>query len=163
VVGRVIVGVDGSWGSIEALRWAAKHGGQTDGIIDAVSAWPSEFGYVTHPPIAAPGLAMGTAAAAAAEVDQALAAEATEIAQRSVILAEVVEVPIRIRVVRGPAASVLLQLAGPDDMLVVGASRHRAMVGLVTGSVALHLVARARCPVVVVRGDRKGHGRATNE
>ncbi|HEX7186910.1 MAG TPA: universal stress protein, partial [Actinomycetes bacterium] len=54
---------------------------------------------------------------------------------------------------RGPATTVLSELAGPADMLVVGPSGHHAVVGAILGSVTTYLITHARCPVVVVRGD----------
>src|ERR1035441_2274121 len=45
-VPRIVVGVDGSPSSQEALRWAVRQAGLTGGTVDAVMAWefPSAIG-----------------------------------------------------------------------------------------------------------------------
>jgi nucleotide-binding universal stress UspA family protein len=57
-------------------------------------------------------------------------------------------------VVEGRAATVLLHEAADADLLVVGNRGHGAFTGMVMGSVSLHVIAHAPCPVVVVNGDR---------
>jgi hypothetical protein len=44
--GRIVVGVDGSDCSVEALRWAARHAELTGATIDAVISWeyPTSWG-----------------------------------------------------------------------------------------------------------------------
>jgi nucleotide-binding universal stress UspA family protein len=51
----------------------------------------------------------------------------------------------------GPAARVLLEEAGPDDLLVLGTRGHGGFGGLLLGSVAMQCAAHARGPVVVVK------------
>jgi nucleotide-binding universal stress UspA family protein len=53
-------------------------------------------------------------------------------------------------VVQGDPARELQQAIGDQDILVVGSRGHGAAVGLLLGSVSQHVVAHARCPVVVV-------------
>ncbi|MFE0512996.1 universal stress protein, partial [Streptomyces sp. NPDC058964] len=36
---RVVVGVDGSTSSYEALRWAVRYAGLVGGVVDAVTVW----------------------------------------------------------------------------------------------------------------------------
>jgi nucleotide-binding universal stress UspA family protein len=50
------------------------------------------------------------------------------------------------------AAEALVELSRGTDMLVIGPSGHRNLVGTLFGSVALAAIAEADCPVVVVRG-----------
>ena len=52
----------------------------------------------------------------------------------------------------GHAAEVLIEASKEADLLVVGRRGHRAFAGMLLGSVSLHCVTGAFCPVVVVRG-----------
>jgi len=61
-------------------------------------------------------------------------------------------VPLEARAVEGAAARVLLDEAKDADLLVVGSRGHGGFAGLLLGSVSLHCVTHAPCPVVVVRG-----------
>ncbi|MEU6329721.1 universal stress protein [Streptomyces sp. NPDC047049] len=52
--------------------------------------------------------------------------------------------------------SVLLREAGHASAVIVGSRGRGAFTGLLLGSVGLAVAARARCPVIVVRGDKAG-------
>jgi nucleotide-binding universal stress UspA family protein len=60
--------------------------------------------------------------------------------------------------VRGRPSAVLLEAAAGAGLLVVGARGVGGCSGLSLGSVALHVVANASCPVVVVRGTQRSVG-----
>jgi nucleotide-binding universal stress UspA family protein len=53
-------------------------------------------------------------------------------------------------VIQGHAAKVLVDAAGESDLLVLGAHGHGGLVGARIGSITQHVVALARCPVVVI-------------
>lgn len=55
----------------------------------------------------------------------------------------------------GPAATCLADLAKEAALLVVGGRGRGGFAGLALGSVALRVLAHARCPVLVVRGDEQ--------
>ena len=55
------------------------------------------------------------------------------------------------RVVRGHPAQVLLDAAEDAALLVVGSRGRGGFTGMLLGSVSQHVIARAACPVVVVR------------
>ena len=44
------------------------------------------------------------------------------------------------------------------DLLVVGGSGHSAFTGMLLGSVSIHCVTSAFCPVTVIRGSKAGAG-----
>jgi nucleotide-binding universal stress UspA family protein len=136
---RIVVGVDGSEPSKQALRWAIEQATLSGATVEAVGAWEfqSNFGW-------------GTVAA----VD---AAELADACERTVVDA-VTEVggadpPVRIDsyIVRGHPANELVQQAKGADLLVVGSRGHGGFVGALLGSVSQHCVHHATCPVVVVR------------
>jgi nucleotide-binding universal stress UspA family protein len=53
----------------------------------------------------------------------------------------------------GHPAQVLVEQSGEADLLVVGSHGHGAFTGMLVGSVSIHCVTNAQCPVVVIRGD----------
>lgn len=65
-------------------------------------------------------------------------------------------VPCRVEVVTGAVFDVLLTRSREAGMIIVGSFGHDAPSGMLVGSTALTLVARAGCPVAVVRGARRG-------
>ena len=56
--------------------------------------------------------------------------------------------------VEGHPARMLVRQAADADLLVIGSRGHGGLAGILVGSVGLHLLAHATCPVVVVHGDR---------
>lgn len=135
---RIVVGVDGSPSSIEALRWAVDQARSRGGVVEALIAWqyPTATGWsVPLPPDAY------LADTARKVLDEAIT-EAVG-ADRSV--------EIRPQAVEGGTASCLLDAARGADLLVVGSRGHGGFTGALLGSVSQHCVHHAPCPVVVVR------------
>jgi nucleotide-binding universal stress UspA family protein len=152
---RIVVGVDGSPPSVEALRWAARHAAAVPGaVIEVVTVCEQTMTYGAVPPAAAPGLVPATAAGRPDELDDALAAEARRAAEQAVVVAGLHQAGLSVRTTQltGHPASVLVDASRGADLLVIGPSGHGALVGLLLGSVATHLITHASCPVVVVRG-----------
>jgi len=65
-------------------------------------------------------------------------------------------VPCRVDVVSGAVFDVLLTRSHSANMIVVGSFGPDAPAGMLVGSTALTLIARAGCPVAVIRGARRG-------
>jgi nucleotide-binding universal stress UspA family protein len=137
----VVVGVDGSDESVQALRWAARYGAATGAPVRAVLAW--------HYPTAASVPPVGlTPPSVESEVEgRIMAALAEAVAKAGPDVAGQVDSQIRY----GHPAQVLIEESRQADLLVVGRSGHGAFVGMLVGSVSQHCVAAAECPVVVVR------------
>lgn len=138
---RVLVGVDGSAGSREALRWALRYAEKCDGRITALVAWKPLM-YVEAAPTLPP-----------IEDDESRA-RAEQATRRTVDETRTFvdsTVPVRVEAVTGAAASSLLHYAREADLLVVGSRGHGGFVGALLGSVSQHCVTHAPCPVVVVR------------
>jgi len=141
----IVVGVDGSESSRWALRYALEDAVRRDGQVQAVQAfyppeyWPASWG-LSAPPT----------------VEQVTAN--LEVATRQTVDTVVSEiggaasgVPVEILVMPGSPAKVLVERAGPADLLVVGHRGRLGFPGASLGSVALRCVQHAPCPVVVVR------------
>lgn len=133
----IVVGIDGSKASEDALRWAAAQAQLTAGEVHAVTAWqtPSSYGfYVDY-----------TDADAAADARKTLEHVITE------GLGESPSVPVITRVVEGRPAEVLIEASRSADLLVVGNRGRGAFAGMLLGSVSQHCVQDAACPVLVFR------------
>ncbi|MFF9482770.1 universal stress protein [Streptomyces sp. NPDC014733] len=139
--GRIVVGVDGSESSQEALRWAVRQAELTGSTLTAVTAWeypPGSIGRIDEP------RELRTSLEQAA--DRGLS-DAVRRAVRPGAGPRVETV-----VAYGTAAAVLLDAARGADLLVVGSRGHGGFSGALLGSVSRHCTAHAPCPVVVVRG-----------
>jgi nucleotide-binding universal stress UspA family protein len=137
---RMIVGVDGSDESKEALRWAAHLAGTLGAEMTAVAAW--------HIPVS---YGIGGAAMAwdpAQDMTKCLTQTVDEVfgADRPIGL--------ELRVHEGNAPQVLLDSSREALMLVVGSRGHGGFAGLLLGSVSSSVAEHATCPVLVVHGDR---------
>lgn len=137
----IVVGVDTSESSKEALKWAAEQARLTGGQLRVVMSWFLPAGAYW---VALPGdvdFEADTSKALAATVEQALGPEPA--------------VPVEMVVVQGSPAPVLIEESKKADLLVVGSRGHGAFAGMLLGSVSEHCVSHAACPVVVVRGHQK--------
>jgi nucleotide-binding universal stress UspA family protein len=131
----IVVGVDGSPGSRDAVRWAAQQARLTGAELRAVASWrwPN---YVTRiPPGADPR----------SDTLNALLEVIGEVRP------DFPDVPVSEHVVEGPAGPALLSKSDGASLLVVGAQGRAAFPGMLLGSVAEYCVRNGRCPVVVVR------------
>jgi len=137
---RIVVGVDGSPSSREALRWAVRQAALTGSVVDAVIAWhdPASYG--------------GYAWLIADTCDADLAAKTLSEAVDSVSAGG--GVTVRQRVMEGSPARVLLDAAKGAGLLVVGSRGHGGFAGMLLGSVSQHCVRHSPCPVVIIRGQR---------
>ena len=146
---RVVVGLDDSDHARRALTAAVAEAVPLGARVEAVLAYEaphywSDLYAITMPP----------------------AGETQEAALRrgQTIVDEVVgaEPPVEVRVhaVEGHPARVLMDRASGARLLVVGSRSRSELEGVVLGSVALHAVMHAPCPVLVVRPPRSGSGSA---
>ncbi|MER5635535.1 universal stress protein [Kitasatospora sp. NPDC002227] len=135
---RIVVGVDGSPSSIDALSWAIEQARTRGAVIEALAVWQ-------HP--------VATGWTVPIEADEDLAAITRKVLDDAVVQAAGAACPVEIRprVVQGGAVPRLLEAARGADLLVVGSRGHGGFVGALLGSVSGHCVQHATCPVVVVR------------
>ncbi|MCJ1678492.1 universal stress protein [Streptomyces sp. APSN-46.1] len=140
---RVVVGVDGSPASYEALRWAVRYARSIAATVDAVAAFEL------------PGAVGWSAPAVDAEFDETQARLAMNDEIQNV-LRQVGEVPLEQHLVRGGAADALIAASAGAELLVVGSRGRGGFARLLLGSVSHQCATHASCPVVVVRAGTTG-------
>ena len=138
---HVVVGVDGSQESIEALAWAARYATATGATITAVHAW--------HYPAAGP-VPAGRPPQPITDQVRATMQETLDKALTEVFGTATPD-NADTKVAYGHPAMVLVNESQGADLLIVGNRGHGAFHGMMLGSVSIHCVSNATCPVVVVR------------
>lgn len=142
----IVVGVDGSDDSKEALRWALAEAELRRATVRAVHAWsmPIAFGGPYMPPQAYDPAEIRDNAQAS------LDAAVDEVAGENppVAVERVVE--------QGSPADVLVRASEFADLLVVGSRGHGGFTGLLLGSVSQQCAQHAPCAVVIVRRPAAG-------
>jgi nucleotide-binding universal stress UspA family protein len=144
LVEKIVVGIDGSNASKDALRWAVEDARARGAEVVALHAYevpepaadPTPFAPLNFPE---------------------LLTEAHEQAQQLVsdlvdeVAGKVVTVDVAPIAVEDTPAKALLDAARDADLLVVGSHGH-GLSGLFLGSVSLECAQHAACPVLIVRG-----------
>ncbi len=134
----VVVGVDGSQESKDALRWAVDYASIVGARVRAVIAWRWPMSIVVALPVAE-------------VVDPMEDALKTLNAAVAETLGEVPADGLDLAACYGAAVPVLLEEASRASLLVVGSRGRGGFHGLLLGSTGEHCVRHASCPVVVVR------------
>lgn len=140
---RIVVGVDGSEGSVAALRWAVEEAAVRGAVVEAVSAF--------HVPY------VGAASVMPLMLDPKEFEDAASAVLRKVVEAvdaSSLDEPIVELVVEGPASTVLVEAGRRASMLVVGARGHGGLSGMLLGSISRQVTEHATVPVVVVPKER---------
>ena len=129
----IVVGMDGSAGSREALQWAVAHAELSGAAVQAVMAWqlPEVYSMASRDYEADARRELQTA------IENALGPD-----QRSHVTSQVVA---------GRPGHVLVDASRHAQLLVVGSHGHGEVIGKFIDSVSAHCVYHAECPVVVVR------------
>jgi nucleotide-binding universal stress UspA family protein len=150
-VPAVVVGVDGSAGAKEALRWALAEARLRRSPVRAVHAWM--FGYIGGSVDGYPywGGSLGSYTSIGVDLNE-LHRAAEDLLERALadVEDEAGDVEIEREVIQGAAAEDLVSAATPADLLVVGSRGHGGFAGLLLGSVSQQCAQHAGCPVVVV-------------
>lgn len=135
---RIIVGIDGSAASINALVWAAKIAGD-DSSIDVIHTWSP--------------MPAGALDSSVSIIDDLLK-QSQRLADESVATAAdhlgISARRFNIKVEMGDARNILRDASREADLLVVGARGHRGVAHLLLGSVATGLVHQPLTPTIVV-------------
>ncbi|HEY0934101.1 MAG TPA: universal stress protein [Trebonia sp.] len=141
-VRRIVVGVHGSLGSLQALRWAAEEARERQVALVTVIAWippGGDFAERSHP---STYLRRVWREAAVARLngafDDGLGGRPDDLT-------------VQPRVERGDAGPVLVDVADlPGDLLVIGTGRRRTASRALRRSVGRYCLAHAKSPVIAV-------------
>jgi len=143
----VVVGVDGSKESVEAMCWAVGYARRTGGTVRALIAWQRQVpGYSSYAGVA---MVFPENLDLEKEARQCLRDLVTDVVGESECP------PIQQLVLEGHPAALLVEESKSADLLAVGARGHGAFTDLLIGSVSNHCVHHAACPVLVVRRNAK--------
>lgn len=138
--GSVLVGIDGSKESKEALCWADEEARLRGAPLHVLHAWAP--GFQVGPGLMPMPLPVETMKADAEAFLDAVVVEA---------LGEERAVEVERRLVEAPAAFGLVRAASPRDLVVVGSRGQGGFAGLLLGSVSQQVAHHATCPVVILR------------
>nr|WP_274637241.1 universal stress protein [Microbacterium bovistercoris] len=139
---RVLVGVDGSTSSIEALRYAARIATALGSPLTVAITW-------TYHPFVSPYLSDSWSPERDAEMVLDTAIESA--------FADVPP-PLNRAVLIGPAALTLIEESAYSAMLVLGSRGHGGFAGLLLGSVSAACAEHGHCPVLIVHPRRQQEG-----
>lgn len=133
----VVVGVDGAEDSIRALKWAADYAHTNDAPLHVLTAFfvPTIFGPYAMADWQSPS-----------SLEEAARIMLTETVRNT--LGE--DAQVEQRVLKGHPAEALVATSEDARLLVVGSRGRGGVAGMLMGSVSQHVVAHARCPVVVM-------------
>jgi len=142
----IIVGVDGSGHSQQALRWAMREAALRHVPLTVLIVHQAITGYLGRP-IDYPG-------------DKPATEQAREAAQAETdkVLAELGDQrpdSVTVNAVNGLPAEALLNAAADADMIVVGSRGAGGFARLLMGSVSTQVTHHAHCPVVVIPADNR--------
>jgi nucleotide-binding universal stress UspA family protein len=143
---RIVVGVEGSPSSEDAIRWAVRQAELTGATVEAVIAWhlPLLVGGYAWPPV---GVLETTDFGKLAErvlTDAIVTAVGPDGAERVVTVVK-----------QGVGAQVLIDAADGAEALVMGSRGHGDFTEVLLGLVSQHCVHHAPRPVVIIRGPRQ--------
>jgi len=133
---RIVVGVEGSPQSIEALRWALDEAAaHPKSEVCVVLAWQLPF--LSNP--------------AAFNRDELQLTYEEFLVKTVSEISPAPEFPLETLVAMGDTVETLVEAAKGAQLLVLGGRGRSSFAGLMLGSVSQACAARAECPVVVVK------------
>ncbi|MFG2290367.1 universal stress protein [Streptomyces sp. NPDC048595] len=139
VSGSVVVGVDGTGNSVSAVLWGAAEAAARDLPLHLVHSWRSQPPSVHDTHRANDRECCGAEALHSAEAEARAARPGIAVTTEQV---------------SADAVTALTERSGQASMLVLGSRGHSAINGFLLGSVSLHVLGSAGCPVVTVREEQ---------
>lgn len=146
---HVVVGVDGSEPSKQALRWGHFIARASASTLEVVAAWQPYNAY---------GTMGGGWSVMPADWNPAQDAEKALTSTIDEVFGEHRPAGLQLTVREGNAAPVLLEVSQGARLLVVGSRGHGGFSGLFLGSVSAACTEHATCPVLVLHGDTPAPG-----
>ena len=141
-VRRIIVGVHGSLGSLQALRFAADEARQRNVPLLAVTAWVPPGGDMAERRHSSPYLR---------KIWREAAWERLWAAFDAGLGGVPADLHVDTQAVRGDTGPVLVDTADqPDDLLIIGTGRRAGFGRMMRKSVSRYCLAHAHCPVLAV-------------
>ncbi|MBV9207560.1 MAG: universal stress protein [Actinobacteria bacterium] len=141
-VRRIVVGVHGSLGSLQALRYAADEARQRKVPLLPVTAWIPPGGDMAERRHSSPYLRKIWRDAAWERLWNAFDAGLGGVPA---------DLEVKAQVVRGEPGPALVDVADrPDDLLIIGTGRRAGLGRTLRRSVSRYCLAHARCPVLAV-------------
>jgi nucleotide-binding universal stress UspA family protein len=137
----IVVGLNGSSGSLHALRWAVDEAELRSMPLQMVHAW--QRGSHDY--------------AGGEDQRHSLQLEALQRATGWVLDACGVDLLASVDIVEGSPAAVLVERSRRAGLLVIGTQAHQGLGRFVAGSVSHHCLSHAACPVVAVPGPSQRH------
>jgi len=136
--GRIVVGVDMTDASRDALCWAKAQADATGAELVVVTAW-------SYPPASYPTYAGYVPMRVGMDVEETCRTELETFVKDAIG-----DACVTLAVVRGHPAQVVLDAAHDATMVVVGSRGRGQILGALAGSVSQQVLTHARCPAVVV-------------
>jgi nucleotide-binding universal stress UspA family protein len=136
--GRIVVGIDGSPASIDAIDWAGRQAHLTHATLEIIMTWdwPTTFGWTMYLPEGyEPSEGMPEILSKAADG----------------LRGKYPDLEITTRLLQGHPAPLLIEASKGADLLVVGSRGHGEFVGMLIGSVSEYCATNAHCPVLIHR------------
>jgi nucleotide-binding universal stress UspA family protein len=148
VSGVIVVGIDGSETSHEALRWAAEEARLRSSRLVAVFAWT----FIAPQPIGDPGMLAVPAGDLPGQLEaESDAAQAALDAAVDAVLGAETGIEVERKLVERDAGDALVAESADADLVVVGSHGRSGFRAALLGSVSRHVVDHSKCPVVVVK------------
>jgi nucleotide-binding universal stress UspA family protein len=144
----IVVGIDGSDASREALRWAAQEAKLRSARLVGVHAWT----FVPPQPIGDPGLLAVPAGDLPGQLDAERHVAETVLREAEAdALAVAPGIEFEQTLIEGDAAEALVAESESAELVVVGSHGRSGLRAALLGSVSRHVTSHAACPVVVVK------------
>ncbi|MFE3442433.1 universal stress protein [Nocardia sp. NPDC059180] len=148
----VVVGIDGSQGSLAAARWAARFAAERGRALRLAHGME----------LVGTAKLVSTAGGVTASLLEAMKENSRHLLDRAeqAVSEEAPDLPVSARVSVGSAAALLIEESAEAFAVIIGATGNVGILGHL-GSTLLAVVSRAHGPVIVVRADAEGAIRST--
>lgn len=139
---RIVVGVDGSRLSLQALWKARRLAEVLDCSLQVVTVWEHSVALTSPIPSDTWSPHVEAEHALSGAIEEAFGSDLPAGMQRTALV--------------GKPVKLLVEASSGAEMLVVGSRGHGGFAGLLLGSVSSALAAHARCPVLIVHRSESG-------